>query len=541
MPRSGSGVYSTPAGTDAVPGFTIESARYNINTHDVETDLNLPRPVVAGGTGANNVNEALVNMKGERSYQEIVNYDSDRFHPGSFFSKVGALGSPITGRRFAGICYMLDDPPNPSSVPPPNTNLTIEARDFDDTVVPARKFVRQKKLGVWSDWATETTAPGGSLVDPSKVLKSGDTMTGALILSGDPSSGLQAATKNYVDTHSGGGPTPPTPPSPASSVPLIESGTGNVGGSLAYARADHVHPALTTTSGGISPSSTIPLIESGSGAVGGASTYARGDHVHPAFTGGTTDVTKVPLSGTSYAVPMTGPLIQSTANTSTVILNVSSSIGSRSIIGTTNQSRRWSVDLGDTAQESGGNTGSDFSIVRWSDTSSALSNALSIKRIDGIVTIPGSLYVNNALINTFANAAYKPGGGPWLDYSDARIKTVVDYYTNGLDTVKALEPVRYTFKGNDVPLNSTASAPAGQPDPNSSHYQSAQAGIQFTGLIAQDVEAIMPEMVKQTGAQIDGVVVSDMRVLDTTSLVYCLVNACKELAARVEALEAARA
>ncbi len=32
------------------------------------------------------------------------------------------------------------------------------------------------------------------------VQKSGDTMTGALTLPGDPVSALQAATKNYVDT-----------------------------------------------------------------------------------------------------------------------------------------------------------------------------------------------------------------------------------------------------------------------------------------------------------------------------------------------------
>lgn len=38
---------------------------------------------------------------------------------------------------------------------------------------------------------------------PGFVKKSGDTMTGALVLPGDPTSGLQAATKNYVDARSG--------------------------------------------------------------------------------------------------------------------------------------------------------------------------------------------------------------------------------------------------------------------------------------------------------------------------------------------------
>lgn len=38
---------------------------------------------------------------------------------------------------------------------------------------------------------------------PGFVKKAGDTMTGALVLPGDPTSGLQAATKNYVDARSG--------------------------------------------------------------------------------------------------------------------------------------------------------------------------------------------------------------------------------------------------------------------------------------------------------------------------------------------------
>ena len=53
MPRDGSGVYSQPY-PDVVSGTTIESAKYNGNVNDVEQDLNTPRPIVAGGTGATN-------------------------------------------------------------------------------------------------------------------------------------------------------------------------------------------------------------------------------------------------------------------------------------------------------------------------------------------------------------------------------------------------------------------------------------------------------------------------------------------------------
>lgn len=51
MSRNGANVYSKPAGTTAVSGSTIESAKFNELMDDIATDLNTVRPVVAGGTG----------------------------------------------------------------------------------------------------------------------------------------------------------------------------------------------------------------------------------------------------------------------------------------------------------------------------------------------------------------------------------------------------------------------------------------------------------------------------------------------------------
>lgn len=51
MPRNGSGVYSLPAGSTAVPNTTIESAKYNTVNADIAADLNAARPITAGGTG----------------------------------------------------------------------------------------------------------------------------------------------------------------------------------------------------------------------------------------------------------------------------------------------------------------------------------------------------------------------------------------------------------------------------------------------------------------------------------------------------------
>jgi hypothetical protein len=63
-----------------------------------------------------------------------------------------------------------------------------------------------------------TLTPGGGIsstnvqaaiaeLDAEKVAMAGDTMSGALILSGDPANALGAATKQYVDAHAGSGST----------------------------------------------------------------------------------------------------------------------------------------------------------------------------------------------------------------------------------------------------------------------------------------------------------------------------------------------
>ena len=51
---------------------------------------------------------------------------------------------------------------------------------------------------------TAVPAATGTASSTNYVLKAGDTMTGALVLPGDPVAALQAATKNYVDTTSAG-------------------------------------------------------------------------------------------------------------------------------------------------------------------------------------------------------------------------------------------------------------------------------------------------------------------------------------------------
>lgn len=165
MPRDGSGIYSTLAGTDGIPDRTIESARYNANVHDVEADLNAPRPIVAGGTGATNARDAMLALGGEFANQAVSNYDTFPFLSGSFWSSPGATGAPNGTDFFVGMAY--------ANVPTID-DMYLEARSFATDI----KYVRRRGAGGWGAWSREN-ADIIALAD-SKVAKAGDTMTGPL-------------------------------------------------------------------------------------------------------------------------------------------------------------------------------------------------------------------------------------------------------------------------------------------------------------------------------------------------------------------------
>jgi Chaperone of endosialidase len=230
--------------------------------------------------------------------------------------------------------------------------------------------------------------------------------------------------------------------------------------------------------------------------------FARQDHVHP------TDTSRVAKAGDT----MTGDLFA----TGTAEFTVNRALGADALIrGMKGLKSRWSVALGNFETESGSNLGSNFTIYRYDDAGGFLGGSLSIARNNGDITVVAN--------------AYKPSGGPWAATSDERIKDVVGDYTHGLAEVLQLAPVRYTFKGNYSKM----------PDGPSAHQQLALEKREFVGLIAQQAEVPMPEMVTVEAGYINDQPVTDLRVLDTTALMFALVNACKELAARIETLEGA--
>lgn len=106
----------------------------------------------------------------------------------------------------------------------------------------------------------------------------------------------------------------------------------------------------------------------------------------------------------------------------------------------------------------------------------------------------------------------KPGGGSFNTTSDARLKENIVDYAKGLTALKQLHTVNYNY--NDItPLGS-----------QTEHKT-------FTGLIAQEVEQTPFANMVKTDA--DG-----YKSLDSSELVYALINAVKELSAEVDALKA---
>ena len=153
----------------------------------------------------------------------------------------------------------------------------------------------------------------------------------------------------------------------------------------------------------------------------------------------------------------------------------------------------------------------------------------------------GNFYVSSL-------GAYKTSGGMWLDpLSDRRAKQVLGAYEHGLAEIMALKPIRYrvtdSYGGHVAPLLpgvDTRAEDFEMPPPLCDMRADIEAGTEFIGFIAQDVEGVMPEMVGRTTGLIDGETVDDLRTLDTTPLIFALVNAVQELAVRVAGLGALR-
>jgi hypothetical protein len=112
--------------------------------------------------------------------------------------------------------------------------------------------------------------------------------------------------------------------------------------------------------------------------------------------------------------------------------------------------------------------------------------------------------------------ADKIGGGTWATFSDRRVKTNIQPFTDGLDLLMKLHPVSYKFneKSGYTDLNKT-----------------------FIGFIAQDIEEIAPYMVSTYDDTEGPSGLKDKRQFDESALSKIMLNAIQEQQRMIEELK----
>jgi len=549
MPRDGSKIYHRPPGTDGIPDTTIESTKYNINVADVEQDLNLPRPIIAGGTGANNARSAMTNLGGEVAKQSVDNYDSFPFADGDFYSVPGATNAPdglTSGSYIAGICYGEA-----------LSSMVLHARILSGSGIAGAVYTRAKISGVWGAWLRQ--AGSAADLDASYVNTAGDVMTGQLsLLYSSPTLNLNKPDNSVISILG------TTQNKPRWSVSLGNAETetgGNAGSNFGVTRFDDAGNLLDNA---------IFINRSD------CSTYFSGTIHYKMVTGIGAGAYYGSLSGgADYffwgtdSISNSFRLFSLSAGNNIMVvspdgnMSITGDFSSRNISASGNISANGTI--GAVGNVSGGSISSGNGITVPTQNASFLSSATITTVTMNTNCYLGYTKANGSfvwLVNgtgqadwnytqqtySIAGAGFQPGGGPWNAVSDARIKNVLGDYESGLDEILALQPVRYVYKGNDTtapPVN-TLSVPGEEEDKstpvvpykNSAHYSVAKSGREYVGLVAQAVEPVMPEMVAAREGYIDGELVPDLLNIDTTPLIYALINAVKTLAARVEELEA---
>jgi hypothetical protein len=173
-----------------------------------------------------------------------------------------------------------------------------------------------------------------------------------------------------------------------------------------------------------------------------------------------------------------------------MFLNKTATAQNLFITGQTAGIARWRINLGNSAAESGGNAGSDFTIANFSDAGASLSAggwAMQIQRSSGICTFQYPI-VNGV--------------------SDRTMKENIAPLEGALDKVLALQGVSFNMIAT--------------PDKRE------------IGLIAQDVAPIVPEIIQTFPSTGDG----PKLALDYPKLVALLIESVKALRAEIVQLRA---
>lgn len=117
-------------------------------------------------------------------------------------------------------------------------------------------------------------------------------------------------------------------------------------------------------------------------------------------------------------------------------------------------------------------------------------------------------------LHVSTNSAGKPTSNVWTVPSDARLKTNVQDYTNGLSNIMKIRPVWFTYTGE-------ANMPR-------------ETGV---GIIAQELQEVAPYMVGTWNYEDENGNKTEYLSVDNGAMTYMLINAVKEQQARIDALQ----
>lgn len=141
----------------------------------------------------------------------------------------------------------------------------------------------------------------------------------------------------------------------------------------------------------------------------------------------------------------------------------------------------------------------------------------------GNVVITGNTTIgaNPAILNrnlTVIGNAFKLVAGPFLGTSDSRVKKDIRPYKEGMQKLLALKPVVFKFNGKG---------------------QTPDDGKDYVGFVAQDVREVLPELIITRPAKLNEGDAKDTEILnyDLGPVTFIMINAIKELAARLDKLE----
>jgi hypothetical protein len=129
----------------------------------------------------------------------------------------------------------------------------------------------------------------------------------------------------------------------------------------------------------------------------------------------------------------------------------------------------------------------------------------------------GLAYWGTGGIEINGSFAAKAGGGSWSAYSDIRVKKDVQEFHLGLSELERVRPVKFKYNGL-----------AGTTDD----------GAEFVGVIAQELEPIVPAMIspRPTKLHKEDDKDTDIKHVDPSEFTYLLINSVKELKAQNDAL-----